>query len=320
MNNHDLHDLKDILSEHLRVAVLKSCTFSDFSNILNYASLPAGKLFRPLLALKYYEDLVGHHKMTTEIMTFDSPLAKLCCSLELHHAYTLAHDDLPSMDNDSMRRGKPSTHAAYSEWQAILAGDALLHLSYHLLTDISHPNKEGIQKFFGWALGAKGLILGQVYDLGGEINKDFPSLLRTHELKTARLIQTSLAGASLLAKEQRNYKDHIFELRLGRNIGLIFQLLDDLSECVEPLSEHERHVSPFINFPNIAIETLTYYLKQLEQVRSGHKCTHEFISNYLSAMGEKIESGLKRKDSALYSNLGKEFIDGKLLPVMDLFK
>lgn len=310
---------KEYLSQHLAYHVKRASSYSPFQEVLHYATSPAGKLFRPLLAFHLYEDLIGQTKALELLQDPNSNLSLICSSLEIHHAYTLVHDDLPSMDDDDMRRGKPSTHKKFGEWRAILTGDALLHLSHHLLTKMRHPHGQDIQRFFSWALGARGLILGQVYDLGGVIGQDFDSLLRTHELKTGRLIQCALVSSYVLSCDKPNFSKLKHYLRLGKNIGLIFQLLDDLSECNDELSEHEQEVSPFLHFSDQAIKQLSFCLSQIKDLHHDHPQTDLFIKSYLDIMKNKISQGFEHEQTHLYKNLGKDFIELKLRPVMSLF-
>ena len=144
----------------------------------NYALFPTGKLFRSKLISAFSKD----HNLNT--ITNNQIL--LCSSIEAHHTYTLLHDDLPCMDDDDERRGKPSTHIKFGEWQSLLTGDGLLNISYRLLSKIQSRNLNTILSIYSHALGPKGLIHGQVLDLSEEMNNNFSTLLLTHELKTAR--------------------------------------------------------------------------------------------------------------------------------------
>lgn len=244
---------------------------------LDYAVMPPGKLFRPRLLEAVCADLkVATHK---DILT-------LGCALEIHHAYTLVHDDMPCMDNDLTRRGKPTTHVAFGEWQALLTGDVLLALSYAELEKLQTPSATFIRKLFHWATGAKGLILGQWIDLGHEGEKNAHLLMRMHELKTARLMQIATTGALALSNTKFNLKDLKRFLSLGNSIGLAFQLLDDLDDlCTDKLSEHEKAVNPFLQAPQEVRLRLTHVLEILEQEKLPE--TRKFLKAFLkkSAQG-----------------------------------
>ena len=106
-----------------------------------------GKIFRPNIIWKYFCDI--NSLDISKIKTSDFPnIQKLSSAIEIHHAYTLIHDDLPCMDNDDYRRGKLSTHKKYNEWKALLAGDGLLNLSYEILASINHPASSQLIKSF----------------------------------------------------------------------------------------------------------------------------------------------------------------------------
>jgi geranylgeranyl pyrophosphate synthase len=136
------------------------------------------------------------------------------------------------MDNDDVRRGRATTHKKFGEWNAILTGDLLLNLSYQLIFSIRNLSEKELQmlgKIFSHSLGGKGLIHGQYLDLSKEMNSSLDSLILTHKLKTARLIQVALIGGAILSGHSENSELKKIA-KLGENIGIIFQLLDDLSE------------------------------------------------------------------------------------------
>lgn len=212
-----------------------------FSEIYDYSLLPAGKLFRPLLAWATAMDF----GINLDSQSARASISNFSCALEIHHTYTLIHDDMPCMDDDEYRRGRLSTHAKFGQWQALLAGDALQSLSFNLINKIKTPLKYEILNYAHWCLGAKGLILGQALDLDHQMTESFKNLILTHKLKTARLIQLSIVGSYLQTKDAslKVAKDlH----RLGHHMGIAFQLLDDLCELEdEKLSDHEEAVNPW---------------------------------------------------------------------------
>lgn len=208
---------------------------SSLGQILEYAMFPAGKLFRPRLVLALAQDLGKQ--------TEDHYL--LSCAIEAHHAYSLVHDDLPCMDDDDVRRGRPSAHKQFGEWQALLAGDALINLSYQFLAEMKSPRAKEIIASFSKMMGAQGLILGQFTDLSQK-EKTFEETLLMHELKTARLIQFCLEASRALCENEEVSGPEVLEL--GRAIGVNFQLLDDLLELTEQTSSHEGKVNAFLNY------------------------------------------------------------------------
>jgi geranylgeranyl pyrophosphate synthase len=270
-----------MLSLALERALKHSCHDSELLEVMNYAVLGTGKFFRPRLVEAVAMDLTQN---------FSNNHLHLAISIELHHAYTLVHDDLPAMDNDLFRRGKPSTHAQFGEWKAILAGDALLISSFNELNKISHANFRLLNKLMGWSTGAKGLIQGQFRDLASEGNLNIDSVVRIHELKTGRLIQLATLGAYLLTEEV-NFRGKIEFLRLGREIGVCFQLLDDLSELTSPeISIHEEKINPFLHSSDDALFILKQSHLRLKKIISRYNLYHveNMIMNYLKDNQKKL--------------------------------
>jgi farnesyl diphosphate synthase len=154
----------------------------------------------------------------------------MAASIELMHTYSLIHDDLPSMDNDGMRRGQASNHIKYNEATAILAGDALQALAYETIAsslEISQPQKISSIKTLANACGYTGMILGQQYDLDAERN-EYNDIKKIHELKTGKLIQAALTMPHEGEEEQTNQLAILGEI--GIDLGLAFQIMDDVLE------------------------------------------------------------------------------------------
>lgn len=282
--------IEQFLKDHLQ----QNLPHHQVREVYNYAVLPGGKLFRPHLVWAVLKDL--NADLFQQSLHNKSAHALLSSAVEFHHTYTLLHDDLPCMDNDLERRGKPCTHIAYGEWQALLTGDGLLNISYQLLAKIKNPRQSEVLQFFAWALGPKGLIHGQVMDLSHEMTKDLNATLRTHELKTARLIQTAILGSALLASPKVNRHQEKRLWRFSQLLGINFQLIDDLSELSEKvLSEHEKDVNPWLKFP---AQTLKQTVKNLErfEVLSGElklSETNKIVFDYYQKMLMIIEKNLE---------------------------
>jgi geranylgeranyl diphosphate synthase type II len=152
------------------------------------------------------------------------------CALEMVHTYSLIHDDLPAMDNDDLRRGKPTNHKKYDEATAILAGDALLTFAFeHLANDIKDPNI-AIQsiKCLSQAIGTKGMIGGQVMDMQGEKNKNptIDDVNQIHQKKTGALLQASMVLGAIAAEADTKTIKIIQEV--GAKLGCAFQIADDI--------------------------------------------------------------------------------------------
>lgn len=229
--------------------------------VYEYATLPGGKLFRPCLVWSILKDL-NPAQYDKSIINKNSPHALLASAVEFHHSYSLIHDDLPCMDDDSTRRGKPCTHIAFGEWKALLAGDGLINLSYQLISKSRHERSLDVLRFFSWAMGPKGLIHGQVLDLSEEMTKSMENTLRTHELKTARLIQSAILGSALFSSSSKNFALEKKLWKFSRLLGINFQLIDDLSELAEEkLGEHEIAVNPWLKHTD---QTYIETIKSLE--------------------------------------------------------
>jgi geranylgeranyl diphosphate synthase type II len=198
---------------------LPEATSNVLADAMRYAIFSGGKRIRPLLCIASAEACGG---------TIEQVLP-VACGLELVHAFSLIHDDLPALDNDSMRRGVPTCHVKYGEAMAILAGDALLARAFELITEVNCPPKEALRtiKLVSAALGIEGMVGGQVADLeseGKEIARPF--LESIHNLKTGALIRASTASGAILAGAD---EDAISALgTYGEALGLAFQIQDDV--------------------------------------------------------------------------------------------
>ncbi|MBY0518012.1 MAG: polyprenyl synthetase family protein [Bacteriovoracaceae bacterium] len=261
--------------KELQLILKRYVKHPEIHTILDYATRPPGKLFRPRLL-----EALAHDLKITDL----HDVKVLGCALEIHHAYSLVHDDLPSMDNDDVRRGKPSTHKAFGEWKALLAGDALLCLSFELLENLKTKNASLIRKFFHWSTGARGLILGQWIDLGLEGQNNARHLMRMHELKTARLMQIACVGAMSMSSQKSDLKSF---MRLGQDIGLAFQLLDDLDDLnSEKLSDHELQVNPFLLAPKESAQKLSEMIHRLDTLKLPH--TRSFLQSFLKTSAKGL--------------------------------
>jgi len=197
---------------------------------VRYSLFAGGKRVRPLLVLAAGEAVGGH---TTALM----PLA---CAVEMIHTYSLIHDDLPAMDNDDLRRGKPTSHKVFGEAMAILAGDALLTRAFHLLVDMPAqvPAEDARRRveaaaILGEAAGTSGLIGGQVADLEAEGCPDLSAneLERLHRAKTGALLLACVRGSGVLSGAEA--EDLVRLERYGEAIGLAFQVVDDILDATQ---------------------------------------------------------------------------------------
>ncbi len=198
---------------------------------MRYSILAGGKRIRPILCLACCE-------------TFDGDLKKalpVACAIEMVHTYSLIHDDLPSMDNDDMRRGVPTNHKVYGDATAILAGDALLTDAFNLI--VREGRKAGIKDAtlldiidnLSRAAGSDGMIQGQMIDVEAQGSDDIKleKIKRIHSLKTGKLIEASVISGALVGgaggSDLKNLRDY------SSSIGLAYQIIDDLIDDADDL-------------------------------------------------------------------------------------
>lgn len=290
-----------MINQAIERAILSSCHKNHLFEIMEYAVFPAGKLFRPRLVEAIALDVDGEMSLNH---------LHLAAAIEIHHAYTLVHDDLPSMDNDLMRRGKASTHAKYGEWKAILTGDALLIASFNEISKINHSRFQEIFKLMTWTTGAKGLVEGQFRDLEANGNSNILDVVRIHELKTGRLIQLSTLGAYLLAANNE-YRGKIDFLRLGKNIGVTFQLLDDLGELTSSnVSQHEMKINPFIHSGPEALRYLKATHASIGEIIKKYQLHHvdNMLRDYFLSNKKRLLQDMSTLELNMHGNI-KEFKD-----------
>ena len=193
---------------------------SKVSDSMLYTSTAESKMIRSAL-------LITASKKNT-CLTKSSAI-NLATSIELLHSYSLIHDDLPSMDNDNIRRGKDSNHIKYGEAIAILSGDALQTLAFEVITnddDLDSDLKVSAISLLTDACGYKGMVLGQELDITAEsMQADEEFIKKMHYLKTGKLIETSLVLGFLGYERFSEDKDLIY--KLGKSIGIGFQTVDD---------------------------------------------------------------------------------------------
>ena len=222
-------DIKQLINEYAAVVNYRLVQLMENKSpkLLNdsmcYSLYAGGKRIRPVLNLmaallvndKYEENL------------------DLACGIEMIHTYSLIHDDLPALDNDTLRRGKPTNHTVYGEAQAILAGDGLLNYAYEIMLKNALRHPENLErhvravKEVADRAGVEGMIAGQVQDvyLAGKLYKE-SDVLYIHAHKTADMITGSLLSGLMI------YSDDEEQLKAlenyGQNLGMVFQIIDDV--------------------------------------------------------------------------------------------
>ena len=208
----------------------------------NYSLNVGGKRIRPILFMLVYNMYKGK----------DKEIIDMAAAIEMIHTYSLIHDDLPCMDNDDLRRGKPTNHKVYGENIAVLAGDALLNEAMILLMDFSIKHgKDALvaAREIAYAAGADGMIGGQVVDIineGKRISKE--ELNYMHLKKTGELIRSSIVAGAILAEADKSEIDLLN--KFGMNLGLAFQIKDDILDVTGDVEKLGKNTLADVNKSN----------------------------------------------------------------------
>ena len=208
----------------------------------SYSLNVGGKRIRPILFMLVYFMYKGE----------DKEVIDMAAAIEMIHTYSLIHDDLPCMDNDDLRRGKPTNHKVYGENIAVLAGDALLNEAMILLMDFSIKHgKDALvaAREIAYAAGADGMIGGQVVDIINEgkiISKE--ELNYMHLKKTGELIRSSIVAGAILAEADKSEIDLLN--KFGMNLGLAFQIKDDILDVTGDVEKLGKNTLADVNKSN----------------------------------------------------------------------
>ena len=195
---------------------------------MRHSVFAGGKRLRPILCIEAA-------RMVAASADPPAGVEDLAAALEMLHTYSLIHDDLPALDNDDLRRGKPTCHVAFGEAIAILAGDALQTQAYETLANLKIPATPVVEivRLVAQATGTiEGMIAGQVLDVEAEHHRPTAELVEAiHRAKTGALIRVSLASGAIYA---RGTPDDVHRLtEFGRKSGLAFQIVDDVLDMTE---------------------------------------------------------------------------------------
>lgn len=267
---------------YLEQLIKKSTTPAPIINsALDYVLFPGGKRIRPILVY-----LAGH------VLAVDPKvLDVIAAAIELTHCYSLIHDDLPAMDNDDFRRGKPSCHKQYDEATAILVGDGMQALAIEvLLTGLSPliPAAQVIKttKELVHASGINGMVSGQSLDLS-ELNKadlNEQELQAIHELKTGKLI--SACFAMVLASQTEVEPQQAKALNnYAKHIGLVFQIQDDYLDCYAPKNHLGKNRASDLANQKTTFASL-FTKEQLEEKINFH---YELALEFLQTFSDKAQ-------------------------------
>lgn len=261
-------------------AYIETLPESKLKAAMAYALLGGGKRIRPMLGMTLLESKGVD----------PTPYIEAFLAVEMIHTYSLIHDDLPAMDDDTLRRGKPTVHIAFDEAIAILAGDALLTDSFRLVTQnkyLSALQKVEIIDIISSKAGSTGMVFGQIKDIESEDKMiTIEDLNLMYELKTANLIQASLmiAGVILSDHDIKSYED------LGYYIGLIFQIQDDILEYTLSPEEFGKSKSDDIRNKPTYVSLL------------GLDKANQVLNTYVDTLNTLIES-LYIKDTFIHTQI-----------------
>ncbi len=238
-----------------------------------YSLFAGGKRIRPLLTLEFCRLFGGE----------DSAALPFACAVEMIHTYSLIHDDLPCMDNDDLRRGKPTNHKVFGETIALLAGDSLLTGAFEAAATNAEVGAEIAAKavaYLAACAGRYGMVGGQVMDLEGEKKKlTLDQLLKLHSLKTGALISAAAVLGALSAGISLTDRCMEDVVTYAENIGLAFQIVDDILDATGNAEELGKNVgvdtehqkNTFLSF--YTVEEAQFYADRLtaEAVRAIRK-------------------------------------------------
>ncbi len=221
---------KGSIVESVLDTLLSNGTSHSLLSSMNYSLKAGGKRIRPILVMASRDMLL---KEDVKDGSAYHEVMPLVCAMEMIHTYSLIHDDLPAMDNDDLRRGKPTNHKVYGDAVAILAGDALLTEAFRVLCRLSqhHSAEKVIEviRYISKASGMNGMVGGQVLDIENDtvhgVTPDLEYLYKTSYCKTGELIKASVASPAIL---YGNVDDIKSLEEYGKAIGVAFQMVDDV--------------------------------------------------------------------------------------------
>lgn len=283
--NDELDRVRTIIDLELTKLVQnKDCFQKRILESIEYSLFTGGKRLRPIMTIKSYEMFNSN---ISEIIPF-------ALGVELIHTYSLIHDDLPAMDNDDFRRGKPTNHKVFGDAMAILAGDGLLNLSFELVLEYIYKNARNYNEYRKYTRALKeiskysgiyGMIGGQVVDL--LLSHDTVTeekLLFMYKAKTAALIQAAIVSGAIVGEADEEEVE--FMRQFGLNLGLAYQIKDDI------LDEDKDSDIKKLTF-------LTFY-----DINKGKKAVEEYSYNAINCLKK-----LKNRDTVFFENLTKALID-----------
>lgn len=219
-----ISELKSTIDDYLGTHLAADVDQDTLYDSMRYSLMAGGKRLRPALTLATVEMLGG---------TVDDDVMHAATALELLHTYSLIHDDLPAMDNDDLRRGKPTNHCRYGAGMATLAGDGLLTLAFQWVSDnnLPAPIRAELTLALAQAAGPAGMVAGQARDIEGEGQRlDLDQLRYLHRQKTGALLRYAVLAGGIITNQPRPVKAALADF--GAQFGLAFQIYDDLMDVL----------------------------------------------------------------------------------------
>lgn len=229
-----LENLKSKVDDYLATNLSADIDQATLSASMVYSTMAGGKRLRPTLTLATVEVLGGD---------LNDDVVRAATALELLHTYSLIHDDLPAMDNDDLRRGKPTNHCKFGAGMATLAGDGLLTLAFQWVTDNNLPaaTKAELAMELAKAAGPAGMVAGQARDIEGEghhLNLD--QLRYLHRQKTGALLHYAVLAGGIITNQPAPVNSLL--AKFGDSYGLAFQIYDDLMDVVGSTAQMGKKV------------------------------------------------------------------------------
>jgi geranylgeranyl diphosphate synthase, type II len=234
-----INTYKPLINDTLATQLKDDVNQKQLLSSMQYSLMAGGKRLRPLLT-------IAVSKMVNNTITDDQ--LRATCALELIHTYSLIHDDLPAMDDDDLRRGKPTNHVKFGAGLATLAGDGLLTLAFQWITDNNLPNdvKARLALLLAQSAGPSGMVAGQANDILNENKKlTLDRLKQLHKEKTGALINYAMISGAVMS----HVDDQLYSLLsdFGDNYGLAFQIYDDILDVTSSVAELGKPVNQDIN-------------------------------------------------------------------------
>lgn len=246
---------------------------------MRYSVLAGGKRIRPVLTLLAHAMLKGSSKS----------VLKTACAIELLHTYSLIHDDLPCMDDDDLRRGKPTSHIVFGEAVAVLAGDGLSALAFELLATCKNT---AVPREVAKAIGSCGMIGGQVMDVlmeGKQATKQEISYIHTH--KTGKLLSASIAAGALEAGASAQTVNDFREW--GEKLGVAFQIIDDILNIKGTVKDMGKSIGSDVENEKNTYPAI-FGLEESEQIalrlvaEAKEAISHYYLADHMNAIADLI--------------------------------